>query len=206
MFVNFTDKSEEMKQIAILKENELYRIDTSQERHWSIRSNTIIRKGQALDYSSGDYYDLNLRGTASIEITLKETAEKKRVYMAVHAVPGDSSCEQVILEIPWCFMNHACKPNIRGLYIQDREGKNTFVGSVATRDIKIGDELTYDYATEQYAYAAPFQCTCNDISCRGLVKGFSGLSSKEKQRLWDYCSPHVQKKHNSMSKTIEDEN
>jgi hypothetical protein len=60
------------------------------------------------------------------------------------------------------YVNHSCDPNcgIRGE-----------ISYVAMRLIKVGEELTIDYAMlddEPYE----FRCTCGSKNCRGIVTGF----------------------------------
>ncbi len=129
-----------------------------------------------------------------VDIILEETQEQKRVYTTVYAVPSSSSCVQDRLEIPWCFMNHSCKPNTYDQW--DAENLAEFR---ATKNITEGDELTYDYNKEQYDYKSPFECRCGSESCRGMIYGFNGLDSQEQEGLLLDASPFVQEKYQSVS-------
>ena len=53
------------------------------------------------------------------------------------------------------FINHSCEPNLVW------EGSSRLV---ARRHIRAGEELTYDYRTEDYE-VAPFQCCCGAETC-----------------------------------------
>jgi SET domain-containing protein len=60
------------------------------------------------------------------------------------------------------FFNHSCEPNC------------VLLGSqilLAWRDIAIGEELTFDYATCDDSDYDEFQCGCDTSSCRGTVTG-----------------------------------
>lgn len=59
-------------------------------------------------------------------------------------------------------INHSCDPNL-GLVAANR--------LVARRDIAIGEELTYDYATSDSAPYDEFDCACSSPSCRTTVRG-----------------------------------
>ena len=61
----------------------------------------------------------------------------------------------------YLFINHSCEPNL--VYKDDRT-------LITRRFIKEGEELTYDYATEDYDIV-PFECQCGEHNCRGLIKG-----------------------------------
>ncbi len=57
--------------------------------------------------------------------------------------------------------NHSCDPNCgftRGP-----------VGLRAMRDIRIGDELTFDYAMSE-AFSPPWSCRCGSHRCRGQIR------------------------------------
>lgn len=60
------------------------------------------------------------------------------------------------------FLNHSCNPNI-GI-----KGQIVFV---AMRDIKPGEELTYDYATvdSDETILMNFQCNCGSPNCRKII-------------------------------------
>ena len=60
----------------------------------------------------------------------------------------------------WAPQNHSCDPNTRF------DGLNT----IAIKDIHIGEELTFDYATFLDKEMEPFQCQCGSSNCRGLIK------------------------------------
>ncbi|NRB76039.1 MAG: adenosylmethionine decarboxylase, partial [Verrucomicrobiales bacterium] len=57
------------------------------------------------------------------------------------------------------------------------------------------EELTYNYALEQFEYAAPFWCRCGSIDCLGYIKGFAALGSDQKLRLLPHASPFVRAKY-----------
>jgi hypothetical protein len=59
-------------------------------------------------------------------------------------------------------INHSCDPNL-GLVAANR--------LVARRDIAVGEELTYDYATSDSAPYDEFDCACASPTCRGTVRG-----------------------------------
>ena len=53
------------------------------------------------------------------------------------------------------YINHSCKPNCEPRYV----GNRVFIFS--TKNIKAGDELTYNYGKEYVnAYIKPFGCRC----------------------------------------------
>tara|TARA_B110000211_G_C13926427_1_gene485178 strand:+ start:188 stop:757 length:570 start_codon:yes stop_codon:yes gene_type:complete len=89
--------------------------------------------------------------------------------------------EQVVIEsylIPWVdmmvenipyenapdngmFFNHSCNPNL--VWASD-------ITLVTWKDVAAGDELTYDYGTEDVNVAS-FRCKCMETQCRGDIGG-----------------------------------
>jgi len=59
-----------------------------------------------------------------------------------------------------CF-NHSCQPNL---------GVQGQIVLVARRAINTGEELTFDYDTTETT-AAPFECRCGSLDCRGVIDG-----------------------------------
>jgi len=63
---------------------------------------------------------------------------------------------------PADYMNHSCDPNT--WFINDAT-------MVARRDIKKGEEVTYDYATSEIAANFVLPCNCGASDCRQIVHG-----------------------------------
>lgn len=70
-------------------------------------------------------------------------------------------------------INHSCEPNA-GL----RKRSTLF----AMRDIKVGEELTYDYST---TIDEAFWCKCGSKKCRGIIYDFFALPNKDKLRYYN---------------------
>lgn len=73
------------------------------------------------------------------------------------------------LEEPGVLLNHSCEPNT-GIF-------RSHV-LVALIDIKVGDELRYDYSTTMDENRWTMACLCGAKSCRGLVQDFRLLPSE----------------------------
>jgi hypothetical protein len=61
------------------------------------------------------------------------------------------------------FINHSCDPNCETDEMDDR------VWIIAIRDIKAGEELTYDYMLYDGAEDDPALCYCGSTKCRGTM-------------------------------------
>lgn len=83
-------------------------------------------------------------------------------------------------QCPWMFMNHSCSPNTRV------EG----TALIALKDVKAGDELTFDYDANEYELAESFLCRCGSDCCRGWIRGYKHLSPDQKLKV-GFLSPHL---------------
>lgn len=82
------------------------------------------------------------------------------------------------------YINHSCDPNC-GL-----RGDITFV---AMRDIKAGEEITFDYAfldNENYQ----FMCNCGSNRCRHIITGYDWKIKKLQERFYPYFAPYLKEK------------
>ncbi len=85
------------------------------------------------------------------------------------------------LSIEWYF-NHSCNGNL-GF---DKNGD-----FIAIRDVKKGEELTYDYGLIESNPDFKMECKCTDINCRHIVTGNDWkFLSKEKSKM-KYMHPFL---------------
>lgn len=77
--------------------------------------------------------------------------------------------EHVIMNLPCRFLNHSCAPNL-GPW-DNLAGAYDFI---ALRDIELGEELTFDYDTTEYAVEHfPDVCHCTaTTACRKRILGY----------------------------------
>jgi len=83
------------------------------------------------------------------------------------------------------FMNHSCNPNC-GI-------KDTFK-IVAMRNIVAGEEITYDYAMNESAYAFTLHCRCGSPRCRQVITGLDWYQKNLQSAYNGYFSDYLQKK------------
>ncbi|MEY2446214.1 MAG: uncharacterized protein QOE00_2794 [Ilumatobacteraceae bacterium] len=86
---------------------------------------------------------------------------------------------------PADFINHACEPNL---------GLTGNVVLVAMRDIAVGEELTYDYATTDGSDYDEFECHCGSTLCRGKVSGHDWMLPELQLRYRGSFSPYLTKR------------
>jgi SET domain-containing protein len=87
-------------------------------------------------------------------------------------------------------LNHSCNPNC---YI---DFKN--LNLIAKRDIKKGEELSFDYHTSEYdliEQGCSFECHCGSKNCIGKIKGFRFLNEEKKKEVLEFASPYIKKKY-----------
>lgn len=72
------------------------------------------------------------------------------------------------------YLNHSCDPNI---IVKVINGQNEipYIKLIARRDIKKGEELTFDYASLEYVTVVKSICKCNAKNCRRAIYGFRDL-------------------------------
>jgi hypothetical protein len=86
---------------------------------------------------------------------------------------------------PGDMINHSCDPNL-GL-----------LGSmvlVAMRDIAVGDELTFDYATCDDSDYDEFDCLCGTAVCRGRITGQDWKLPELQAKYTGWFSPFIARK------------
>lgn len=92
------------------------------------------------------------------------------------------------LEVPGMLINHSCDPNINDFPPNSETGEG-----YASRKIRKGEELTFDYVLQYYDHGPFFDpCLCGSSNCRGKMMGFKALSDEEKERLFPAASKAVQ--------------
>ncbi|MBM3225416.1 MAG: SET domain-containing protein, partial [Candidatus Tectomicrobia bacterium] len=110
------------------------------------------------------------RGTRVVEytgekISKRESTRRLAAYNnyifylnALYDIDGET------LENTARYMNHSCEPNC------EVEMTTTQIWLVALRDIKAGEELTFNYGYDASEYER-FPCNCGTRSCCGYIVG-----------------------------------
>ncbi|MDP9465192.1 MAG: SET domain-containing protein [Actinomycetota bacterium] len=86
---------------------------------------------------------------------------------------------------PADFINHSCDPNC---------ALSGNVVLVALRDIAIGEELGYDYATTDGSDYDEFECLCGTVLCRGKVSGHDWMLPELQLRYRGSFTPYLAKR------------
>ncbi len=72
----------------------------------------------------------------------------------------------IMPESPGVFLNHSCDPNA---------GINRNKRLIAIKDIKKGDEITFDYSTTMDENFWTMKCLCGFDNCRGIITDFDKI-------------------------------
>jgi hypothetical protein len=88
-------------------------------------------------------------------------------------------------EGPADWVNHSCEPNA-GLIGQ--------IVLVALRNIEVGEEICFDYATSDGSPYDEFECGCGSRLCRGHVTGNDWMLPELQERYRGHFSPYIQRR------------
>ncbi|PXF40272.1 Histone-lysine N-methyltransferase, H3 lysine-36 specific [Gracilariopsis chorda] len=91
---------------------------------------------------------------------------------------------------------HMCEPNcgiaIVPVAADSSNAERVLVKLVALRNISGGESVGFNYNTSDWCFSHPFQCECGANSCTGLIGGFSKLTSKQQQSLFElFDAPYI---------------
>ena len=83
------------------------------------------------------------------------------------------------------FFNHSCNPNA---------GIKGHLLVVAIKDVKPGEEITYDYAMTDFDENTYFKCNCGAKNCRKIITGNDWKKPALQKRYQGYFSWYIQEK------------
>jgi hypothetical protein len=116
------------------------------------------------------------------EVTRTPTMYSVQIGQDLHVdMPGGNVTEEVLDRFFWRFTNHSCEPNA---VLRGRD-------MVAKSCIEPWQQITFDYDTTEYDMAQPFTCRCGARSCRGMIRGWRSLPSRERSRLLPYAAARL---------------
>jgi len=136
-----------------------------------IRDNEGIKGVIAKEDIVKDSVIFYLKGTISTRPTKYTIQLGRNKHLTFPAArKGDDD-----LDYCWQYLNHSCEPNG---YINTAERTLR-----AARNIRRGEEITFNYLTTESEMAAPFNCICGSAHCFGFIQGHNFLSSDQAKRL-----------------------
>jgi len=87
------------------------------------------------------------------------------------------------------FFNHSCNPNA---------GMKGQILTIAMKDIKPGEEITYDYAMTDSDPDDYFKCNCGAKNCRKIITGNDWKKPSLQKKYRGYFSFYIQEKINKL--------
>lgn len=132
-----------------------------------------IHEGELLAVMGGEVvtYDMLLRlPSGARRLTLQ--VEEKLYLLTSHEGPGD-------------WINHSCSPNA---------GLSGQIALIAMRDIRIGEEICFDYAMCDGSAYDEFECGCSTALCRGHISGDDWRLPELQERYRGYFAPYLQRR------------
>jgi hypothetical protein len=142
-------------------------MDTGAERHLVATS----------DFAQGDVV-MELRGV------IGATPDRYSVQIGAEAhlsPPIGLADHELVAQYPWIYLNHSCAPNCR---LDERR-------LTATRAIRAGEDVTFDYTTTEFEMASPFDCQCGTAACLGTIRGAKHLAPAARAARTDRLAPHL---------------
>jgi hypothetical protein len=128
-----------------------------------------VAAGGAILYLDGEIYRRPTRYSVQVGVG--------RHVDAPHDVDPKGQANRYV----WRFLNHACSPNA---VLHERT-------LVANRAIRAGEQVTFDYESNEWDMADPFACGCGAVDCRGFIRGFRHLDDQVRRRVLPLASSHV---------------
>ncbi len=140
-----------------------------------------VRAGEVLVVWGGEVVDGGvLRAMSEEKFRLALQIEEDLYLLTTNEGPAD-------------WVNHSCSPNA-GLCGQ--------VVLVAMRDIRAGDEVTFDYATSDGSPYDEFDCGCGARGCRGRVTGDDWRLEALQTRYAGHFSPYLQRRIDTAARAV----
>jgi len=139
-------------------------------------SKANIKKGEVVVVKGGYILTKNQRDEIGIELRPSEIQITEDLFIGPTT---ESEREGGMMHL-----NHSCEPNL-GL-----QGQIVYV---ALRDIRIDEELTFDYAMND---DDPYEmkCQCGTASCRGTITGVDWKRSEIQSKYDGYFSWFIQRR------------
>jgi uncharacterized protein len=132
---------------------------TSKIEGFGLRSGEKVKKGELI---------FTFKGVPKFKVN-----KSKRDALAHPNWVGVDENQWIDPEKPFKFMNHSCNPNA------------TIMGSlsvVALRNIKEGEELTFDYSVTESDSRWEMSCNCGEKNCRKIISSVSTIPKKQLNR------------------------
>lgn len=86
------------------------------------------------------------------------------------------------------FTAHSCDPNSKMVF-GDTAAASTKL--VATRSIKKGELISFNYCSTEWDMANSFQCKCGSTNCFGEIRGYKHCTEEQRKELEGSLAPYL---------------
>jgi hypothetical protein len=88
------------------------------------------------------------------------------------------------------------KPNMYTVQLSETthvqcEGDTSTTKLVATRPIKNGELISFNYCSTEWDMSSPFQCKCGTAQCFGEIRGYKYCTEDQRSKLQGTLSPYL---------------
>ena len=135
-----------------------------------------IRKGEIVAIKGGHVYDTRTLAKVKGRIAASYIQIADGFFLGAHTASEVRRNKM--------FINHSCAPNL---------GIRGQIMFVALRDIRAGEELTYDWAMEENG-PGHTRCRCGARRCRGALTGRDWTIPRLQRRYRGYFSSYLEDK------------
>eukprot|EP00884_Botryococcus_braunii_P021638 jgi/Botrbrau1/8158/Bobra.357_2s0006.1 len=150
-----------------LLEGPRMKVFLTENRGWGVQASESIEKGSFIVEYAGEVIDIK---ECQARMRAANEAGEPHFYM-MELGPGlviDARKKGNLARL----INSSCDPNCESQKWHDAATGEVRIGIFATRDIKPGEELTYDYQFQHSGVAAAalgYRCMCGAPTCRGTM-------------------------------------
>ena len=91
------------------------------------------------------------------------------------------------------YINHSCDPNV---FVKLYSNNRKRYSYIALKNIKKGQELFWNYNTNDWDVAKNFSfvCNCDSKNCAKLIRGIKYLTKSQQKKLMPIATPFIRKK------------
>lgn len=86
------------------------------------------------------------------------------------------------------FTAHSCDPNSMMVFGDDFTSTTKLI---ATKLIKQGELITFNYCSTEWDMASTFQCKCGSTNCFGEIRGYKHCTEEQRSTLRDSLAPYL---------------
>lgn len=177
--VHAIEKYEELDYMPHGLDNPKVKLKTFDSMGRSVWAREDISQGEIITEFRGHFYSAE---------KLSDIPNSSPVYARDHVVQvGETEYLHGKNGLAEC-INHSCSPNC---------GIKDSVTIVAMRDIKKGEQITWDYEMTEDSDWCMENCQCGSPECRGTIRGYSFLSQEKREKYKKFTAKWLLEKYES---------